>query len=238
MAVHDRYKSYQADQRAFFDALITEEWDSYFSEAWDQTRRYELEELFARIQPKVILDVGCGCGFHDPEMAARPFVQKVDAIDYSAESIKKADEAYPHPNVSRHASDFASFKPTQKYELVVSFQVFEHLDNTDEYFEFCRDVVADKGHIAIFTPNRLRYTNFKRKLLGKPLELLDPQHFTEYTVSDINALGAKFGFKPFASFGYGFEGLGLAERLGHMGKLRLGARLPFLAHGICVILSR
>jgi 2-polyprenyl-3-methyl-5-hydroxy-6-metoxy-1,4-benzoquinol methylase len=237
MAVHERYKEYTTDQRDFFDALITEEWDSYSSEAWDQTRKFEIQKLFDKIQPKTILDIGCGCGFHDKVMAEYSFVKNVDAFDYSEKSVDKANEAYAHLKVCRFVDSIRTFSPRRKYNLVVSFQVFEHLDKVDEYFSCCIRSADDDGYIAIFTPNRLRYENIKRKLLGKPLLLLDPQHYSEYTVSDIVTLGARFGLKEFGSFGYGLEGASWANRLGHAQKLMLGNKLPFMAHGICVILS-
>ena len=35
MSVHDRYRELVADQRQFFGELITEDWASYRSDAWD-----------------------------------------------------------------------------------------------------------------------------------------------------------------------------------------------------------
>ena len=33
MPVQDRYQTFVEDQREFFDALITEDWETYFSES-------------------------------------------------------------------------------------------------------------------------------------------------------------------------------------------------------------
>ena len=92
MAVHDRYREFVPDQRDFFDALVVEDWAAYFSLEWDETRRFEVHSLFERVQPSTILDIGCGCGFHDREMAQFPFVKKVTGIDYSAKSIEMANQ--------------------------------------------------------------------------------------------------------------------------------------------------
>src|SRR5687767_441287 len=97
MRVHERYTHYHEDQRQFFDELITEEWGTYISADWDTVRRHEVARLFAIVQPRRVLDIGCGCGFHDKVMAEYPFVERVDAFDYSAQSIVKAEEVYPHP---------------------------------------------------------------------------------------------------------------------------------------------
>ena len=129
MPVHERYPNFVRDQRQFFDELVTEDWHSYISSEWDYVRRYEIGRLFRRIQPTTILDVGCGCGFHDRVMAEYPFVREVIAIDYSLKSIEAAEREYPHPRVTRWVSDFAEFPRDRAFDLVVSFQVIEHLDD-------------------------------------------------------------------------------------------------------------
>lgn len=45
-SVHQRHPEFQADQRQFFDELITEAWDSYESKEWDAARRLEIDLLF------------------------------------------------------------------------------------------------------------------------------------------------------------------------------------------------
>ena len=235
MSVQDRYQTFVDDQRAFFDELITENWDTYFSKSWDETRRYEIARLFQMIKPKAILDIGCGCGFHDQEMASYPFVTRVDAFDYSSKSVGKADEAYPHPKITRWVGDFAVDVPKQRYDLVVSFQVFEHLSDPKPYFNFCRAACAPGGYVAIFTPNRLRLRNCLRVRKGLPLELLDPQHFKEYVPNEIVEMGRQAGLLPFATFGYGLDGHSLVDKLSNRRRLSLGRLLAPLASGFCVI---
>ncbi|HRJ69305.1 MAG TPA: class I SAM-dependent methyltransferase [Beijerinckiaceae bacterium] len=232
MAVHERYRDFMADQRQFFDELITEDWASYASPVWDEIRRYELDKIFARVQPARILDMGCGCGFHDAEMALRPFVEQVDAFDYSSKSVEKANEAYPHSKVKRFVADLATFAPENRYDLVASFQVYEHLEDVGAYFDACRRACAPGGMIVIVTPNRTRLNNRIRNWRGLPDELCDPQHFREYTIADIHADAARHGFEPAGGFGYGLYGWPWLERIPHRVRLRLGAIVPSIAHGI------
>ncbi|MBR1227416.1 MULTISPECIES: bifunctional 2-polyprenyl-6-hydroxyphenol methylase/3-demethylubiquinol 3-O-methyltransferase UbiG [unclassified Bradyrhizobium] len=75
------------------------------------------------MQPKTVVDIGCGVGFHDREMANYPFVDSVDAIDPSAASVEKANEHYPHPKVTRWVSGFdelSSSKNMERCSFVVS----------------------------------------------------------------------------------------------------------------------
>lgn len=235
MAVQDRYQRYLRDQAHFFDELITEDWDTYRSEPWDESRRYEVAALFRIVQPRLVLDIGCGCGFHDREMAGYPFVERVDAIDPSPASIAKADEHYPHPNVKRWTSGFAELPAERAYDLAVSFQVFEHLDEPDAYLARMHDVVRPGGHVALVMPNRNRLRNRLRRLKGLAPELLDVMHYREYTAKETFALGQRHGMHPAGAFGYGIDGP-LVARLSSTTKLRLGERLPFLAQGIGVVM--
>lgn len=238
MRVHDRYQHYQRDQRAFFDELITEEWDTYHSAEWDELRRYEIELLFDRIRPQTILDIGCGCGFHDQAMAGFDFVEQVHGIDYSAKSVEKADEAYPHPKIERWVSDFMSDEPRQKYDLVVSFQVFEHIDEPDSYFRYAIDACNPGGVIAIVMPHRDRLPNRIRRLKGLEPQLLDPQHFREYSFPEVAALAQAHGLVVSDSIGYGLNGLKMIDRLPSKRRLVLGTRFRWLANGMCVLMRR
>ena len=238
ISVHQRYPDYLTDQRQFFDDLVTEEWENYHSTDWDATRRFEVQQIFARFKPTAILDIGCGVGFHDAEMATYPFVEQVDAFDYSARSIERANQSYPHHKVNRFVADLATFQPSRQYDMVASFQVFEHLDKPDLYFEFCKQACRPGGIIAIVTPNRTRLTNRLRGFRGLPYELLDPQHFREYTIDEIQKLASPFGFLPAGGFGYGLWGWSPIMRFSHIRRLKLGQWAPWLAHGIAAFLAR
>jgi len=238
VAVQDRYPEYLSDQRRVFDELITEDWNTYVSAEWDAVRRFEVAQLFARVKPADVLDVGCGCGFHDREMAGYSFVHAVDAIDYSEKSVERANRVYPHGKVARWVADLASDQPRKAYDLVVSFQVFEHLDDPDTYFRFCRAACAKDGYIAILTPNRRRLRNVLRRLRGLGPELLDPQHFKEYSVSDLRLLGESHGFKYVCWFGYGLNGLSWIDRRPVEARLRMGQLLPWIANCFCLIMKK
>src|SRR3546814_5503301 len=93
MAVQDRYQTCVQDQLEMFYELITEDWETYLNSDWDQSRRFEVAFLFDQVRPETVLDVGCGCGFHDQVMAGYDFVREVHAIDYSAKSIERANES-------------------------------------------------------------------------------------------------------------------------------------------------
>jgi 2-polyprenyl-3-methyl-5-hydroxy-6-metoxy-1,4-benzoquinol methylase len=240
MPVQSRYPHPLKDQRQFFDELITEDWESYKSDAWDVSRRSEIARLFRRMRPERILDIGCGCGFHDEEMAGYDFVRQVDAIDYSIQSIKKADEAYPHPRVRRRVADLETDDPGPIYDLVVSFQVLEHLADPARYFEYCLRACRPGGLIAIATPNVDRLDNRIRRWRGAAPTLVDPQHFREYSRAELLALGRRFGLVKYETFGVGLHSLIYPRLMGgsQTRAARWGRLLPGIANVIVVVFRR
>lgn len=240
MSVQSRHQQRVEDQRQFFDELITEDWDTYRSDAWDFSRRFEVGRLLRDLRPARVLDIGCGCGFHDVEFANHPAVQHVDAIDYSRESIRKADEAYPHPKVSRRVGDLIGETPESTYDLVVSFQVFEHLADPEPYFRYAMAACRPGGALAIVTPNRDRLDNRIRRWRGQAPEMLDPQHFHEYTLDELSELGRRHRLEVIDSFGYGLQSQlmpSLTPR-DYTHVTKWGAWLPSLANVIGVIFRK
>lgn len=243
MSVQQRYSKFQNDQRQFFDELITEDWETYFSEEWNYTRWFEVKHLFKKIKPRTILDIGCGDGFRDVLMADYPFVERVDAFDYSEKSIQKAEQVNPHPKVKRFAADFNDVNPETLYDLVVSFDVFEHLKKPEEYLEFSSRVCSPGGIVTICTPNRLRLDNRLKLLSGKSVEMIDVMHFQEYTANEIYGLGKSFGLTPNSWFGRGLITSQdpfhrWLQRLNIKQSTRLGYLLKRISHVIVILMKK
>lgn len=233
----DRYPEFLADQREFFDRLITEDWETYQSPEWDEARRQEVAAVLSRAPAGRILDVGCGCGFHDVEMARWPGVQEVVGIDYSPRSIETAEREFRHDHVRRFVADVFELHESP-FDLVVSFQVIEHMTAPVEFFEACLQNLAPGGVLAVVTPNRGRLDNRLRILRGKEPELLDPQHHREYTPHELLELAAPLPLRPIATVGLNarltLPRLGrqvLPDQLGR----RLASWLPSVSSSLAVL---
>lgn len=188
----DRFPRFLDDQRAFFDTLITEEWHTYQNPRWDAARQEEVTWLRRWFAGGRVLDVGCGCGYQDAVMAADPRVTAIDAIDYSEKSVAKAEAEFPHPKVRRAVADFFHWEPGG-YDLVVSFQVIEHVRKAPEFLRRCAEKTRAGGRVAVFTPNAERWENRWARWRGKTPRLSDPQHFKEFTKTDLESLAAEAG---------------------------------------------
>lgn len=238
MAVQNRYTQYVSDQRTFFDELITEDWETYKSDEWDYTRRFEVARLLELTSPRTILDVGCGCGFHDVAFAQSDFVERVDAIDYSPRSIERAEISYSHPKVRRWVADLREFPAETQYDLVASFQVIEHLDAPQDYLAMCTRVCRSGGVVAIATPNLNRLHNLVRLATLKPRILVDPQHFREYSAGDIERMARPFGLRRVGLFGYGLNGLNFIDRWPYEKRCKTGFKYPQIANVFCIVLRK
>lgn len=202
MSVQDRYKDFLADQREYYDELITEDWETYLIEDLFRLWRFEVARLFSRVRPATILNLGCGCGYHDCLMAEYPFVKRIDAVDYSPRSIEKAEKHYPHPKVRRRVADFLTLRPEEPYDLVVSYQVIEHLEDPEAFMRLKADCCRPGGSVAVFTVNRMRPYNRVQARYGKPPVMEDPMHKQEFTADELRALGSRAGLIPRSTFSY------------------------------------
>ena len=209
MSVQDRNDTYRADQRSHFDELTEEDWDDNDFAVCGRLWNFEVARLFSVVRPKSILNLGCGCGFQDKQMAGYSFVESIRGLDYSPKSVEMANARYAHPIVQREVADFSEFKSGTLYDLVVSFQVIEHLEEPESLIRLSRDCCKPGGHVAVFTPNRLRPYNRKRLAAGKEIEFEDPMHSVEFTLDELEALGVKNGLRVRRSFCYGSFDLGL-----------------------------
>ena len=242
MPVHQRYKEFQADQRKFFDELITEDWGTYCIPEWDFSRAEEIKQTFHHIKPQTILDIGCGDGFRDKIMAEYPFVKQVDAFDYSEQSILKANQFYPHPKVNRFVADLADYKNPILYDMVISFQVVEHLFEVEKYFDLCQRSCKPDGFSVIWTPNRHRIDNLVNAIQGKPMLYLDIMHYKEYTFKELVKLSTQYGFIPYRFMGHGFNPITLwgktLLKFEYKTQFKLGEYIPYIASEIGIILKK
>ena len=114
--------------------------------------RYEFLLPMVRTNDE-ILETGCGAGYGSCMLSHR--ARSVVAIDYSPAALRYARERYSAPNLTHllmncHSLGFAD----ASFDLVVSFEVFEHLEQPDTYLGECRRVLRPGGRLVLSTPNR------------------------------------------------------------------------------------
>lgn len=106
---------------------------------------------------KRVLDAGCGAGYGAAELAK--VAGSVVGADVAREAVDFARNQYRMPNLRfEQASCTALPHPDDCFDLVVAFEVIEHLDQWREFLAEVRRILAPRGQFVVSTPNRLYYT--------------------------------------------------------------------------------
>ena len=106
---------------------------------------------------KRTLDAGCGAGYGSAELAAH--ADSVTGADVAAEAMEFARAHYRLPNLAfEQASCDQLPHPDACFDLVVAFEVIEHLERWHDFLLEARRVLAPGGQLIVSTPNKLYYT--------------------------------------------------------------------------------
>jgi len=122
--------------------------------------RYTFAGRLAR--HKCVLDIGCGAGYGSAELAQ--VARQVIGVDPATDAVDFARENYPAPNLQfvqakAEALPFAD----AAFQLVVGFEVIEHLADWPLLLKEARRLLAPNGQFIVSTPNRLYYEETRRK---------------------------------------------------------------------------
>lgn len=124
---------------------------------------------------KTVLDYGCGSGYGSYYLAGRALAVK--GVDLDPEVIGMCRRKYRSANLSFEVIDSAGETGfiSQQYDLIVSFQVIEHISDVTGYLGKLKNLLTDQGLIILTTPNRrYRLYPFQRPV--------NPYHLREYSL--------------------------------------------------------
>jgi SAM-dependent methyltransferase len=140
--------------------------------------RYAFAARLAR--GKNVLDAGCGAGYGSAELAEA--AHSVVGVDVAPEAIAFANDHYQLPNLRfEQASCTALPFSDGSFELVVAFEVIEHLADWRTFLAEVRRVLASTGQLVVSTPNRLYYTE------SRGLQGANPFHVHEFDFAEFRA---------------------------------------------------
>ena len=116
--------------------------------------RYAFAARLAR--GKRALDAGCGAGYGSAELARAAL--SVVGIDSAAGAVEYARANYSLPNLTfEQASREALPHADGSFDLIVAFEVIEHLQNWSRFLREARRTLAPNGQFIVSTPNKLYY---------------------------------------------------------------------------------
>ena len=150
---------------------------------WGRERAKRLLDKMKVKSFKSVIEIGCADG-HILKLLKSMGVKKLVGID---PSIKKTEER----NGILYFKAFAhgNFRLSQKYELIFSSAVFEHIKDINSIMRFCRNNLEENGRLFFSVPNA-----------QKDLEHGDPgiflhQHVHYFTERSLNYLLRKNGLE-------------------------------------------
>ena len=120
----------------------------------DHRARYRLACDYIRNEGK-ILDFACGIGYGAYLLSRNPHSTEIDAVDKSHESIAYANRYYHSSKIAYKAEHDSHFDPAMNhYDLIVSFETIEHLEQVDAYLKRIARSLKSSGVFICSTPNQ------------------------------------------------------------------------------------
>lgn len=150
-------------------------------------RRHEIvyARLLDRCAGKTVLEAGSGEGYGADMIAG--VATEVTGLDYDASAVAHVRERYPRVemiqgNLADLPLEDASF------DVVVNFQVIEHLWDQGRFLRECLRVLRPGGELLISTPNRITFSP------GRDTPL-NPFHTRELNAAELTELLVDAGFE-------------------------------------------
>jgi SAM-dependent methyltransferase len=133
------------------------------------------------VKNKKVLDYGCGTGYGTYMLSK--FAQSVVGVDVSGESVAYAKEHFVSDNVIfKDINELGN----EKYDVIVSFQVIEHVKNDKTYINSLKKLLNPNGVLLLTTPNKQgRIFNYIQIPWNK-------YHLKEYSIKSMGNLLKRF----------------------------------------------
>jgi len=170
-----------------------------------------LKDLMPSGCGKSAIDCGCGPGYFSRELSSKGW--KVIAIDTDPENIESARN-YAHETHLGDALSLLSEFPESQYDLVLAFEIIEHMPKPQgkNLLMEIRRVLKPHGGLRISTPNRFSPEGLAGYYWGERIKgwerwtAWDSTHVHIYSSSEILHLLGTVGFAVDRITGYYYEG--------------------------------
>lgn len=150
-------------------------WDGHFD--YDYARHVAAYRHAATlVAGRRVLDAGCGEGFGTATLAAT--AAEVTGVDYCEAAVAECRRLWSQgrANLSFRRVDLTQPDEfDEHYNVVLNFQVLEHIQEPAPFLRALRDRLAPGGVLVLTTPNRLRSASE------------NPYHVREYTAEELRA---------------------------------------------------
>jgi 2-polyprenyl-3-methyl-5-hydroxy-6-metoxy-1,4-benzoquinol methylase len=156
-----------------------ERWETFVHNetALEHLHRYAFACEFSA--NKKVLDIACGEGYGSRLLASNAFT--VTGVDLDERTIQQATEKYKDSNLKFIKADArATALPGGSFDLVVSFETLEHLEEHDQLLGEFKRLLKSGGLLLISTPDKEHYSEQRG--------YSNPFHKKELTLPEFEAL--------------------------------------------------
>ncbi len=142
--------------------------------------RYQIVAGF--VAHRRVLDIACGVGYGSDHLS-RAGAASVTGVDLSPEAITYAQAHYSRTGLTFRQGDAEQFESSDLYDMIVSFETLEHLEDPTGFLKRIHALLSPKGYLFLSVP--LGETRF-----------LDPYHRQIFTQKQVFDLLRQTGFIP------------------------------------------
>ncbi|BBY35951.1 putative S-adenosylmethionine-dependent methyltransferase [Mycobacterium mantenii] len=149
-------------------------------------RRHEVvyQRLAERCVDADVLEAGCGEGYGADLISG--VARRVIAVDYDEAAVAHVRSRYPRVDVMQ--ANLARLPlPNASVDIVVNFQVIEHLWDQTQFVVECARVLRPSGLLMMSTPNRITFSP------GRDTPI-NPFHTRELNAAELTQLLVDGGF--------------------------------------------
>lgn len=135
-----------------------ERWETLVNNetALEHLHRYALACKFST--GKTVLDIACGEGYGSHLLAQQ--AASVTGVDSDELTITKAKDKYQAANLRFViANALATSLPEKSFDLVVSFETLEHLQEHEQLMQEFKRLLKPDGLLLISTPDKAQYSD-------------------------------------------------------------------------------
>jgi SAM-dependent methyltransferase len=167
---------------------------------WFRRHQVVYQRLAPRCAGREVLEAGCGEGYGADLIAG--IARRVVAVDYDEAAVVHVRSRYARVQVMQ--ANLAQLPmPDASVDVVVNFQVIEHLWDQAQFVSECARVLRPSGLLMVSTPNRITFSP------GRDTPI-NPFHTRELNACELTQLLVDAGFSEVSISGL-FHGPRLQE---------------------------
>ena len=164
--------------------------------------------ILGKLRPARVVDLGSGNGHLSGELAGAGF--DVVGVEQDARGVEIARAAHPDVPFYRHSVDddpALLLEKEQRFDVVVSTEVIEHLFTPSQLVRYAHGVLVDGGFLVVSTPYHGYWKNLALALLGRwdhhHTALWDGGHIKFFSYRTLASLLSANGFEVVDFVGVG-----------------------------------